>query len=565
MLEDLGAQRMSDPESLRKFVEWGIKAYPAKQYHLVLWNHGAGPLYGFGSDQNYPDTAMMSMPEMQQALKGAQAVTGVKLDLIGFDACLMASVEIAQALSPYGKYLLASEEVEPESGWDWAAYLGHVVNTPESTALSAGITTIDAYIAKMAQDGHRTVTASLVDLQKIETLTQALADIFGTVSAKLEGASGQQRFNIWADLAYARRVSHDFQTSWFSDDPDDLVDIGDFIALPKFADLDVSEAQVEAVQQALRQAVVYERHGDQLWDSSGLTMYFPLVGLQDVDQIYALYNALPVPAALKNIVGLYFTLASSQDWPAPQVSPLQTGLEDVNYAFVSNPRFQAAGYAALWRDSGGESQMVALKPLDAEISEADNDPRLEDSLRIAAHAKTGWFGLPQAQGSPYVVPVSVLPDDMPHFDADATLHHLVPVTVIPAGTSDLDEGSLLVSAFFEENASESGQRQRVYRIVGFVDEDDNPYASRPYTSLPVGSAVYPKRWNADRKWESNLVDLDDRIISQAIGDADTPREQWWTLAPLDVSAGVCMVDDCSLELGVIDYQGRYQFAQQVQP
>ena len=44
---------------------------------------------------------------------------GQPFELIGFDACLMASVEMASVASPYAKYMVASEEVEPGSGWDY--------------------------------------------------------------------------------------------------------------------------------------------------------------------------------------------------------------------------------------------------------------------------------------------------------------------------------------------------------------------------------------------------------------------------------------------------------------
>lgn len=564
LIDDLGAQRMSDPENLRKFIEWGVKAYPAQHYHLMLWNHGGGPLYGFGSDQNYPNTEMMSMPEMQQALEGAKGATGLKMSLIGFDACLMASVEIAQALSPYGNYLVASEEVEPGAGWDWQAYLNHLVSNASGGASSGAVTVqagkalIDAYVKKMAAQGQETVTASLVDLSKVGALSNSLGELFGAISTQLDAAAPAQRYKLWAELAYARRISHDFQTSWFGGGGANLVDVGDFIGMPKLGGLDVTEEQIEAVRKHLEQAVVYERHGDKLWGSSGLTMYFPLVGIQNPEHIYQHYNPLPVPAGLKDIVRHYLTLANSKDWPAPQVGAIQNGADDVRYAEVNNPAFQAAGYAALWQDSGGVSRMVAMKPLDADMSQDGQNLTKEDTIQIAAHAKTGWLGIAQSRGGK-VVPVAVLPDDMPHFDVDAVFQYSIPVSLIPAGTNVLVEGQLLVSAEPEGDPLPNGQRKRVHRIVGFNQFENNPYASRPDTSLPEGSALYPQRWNADREWESDLSRTDERIVTQSFGDADTPRDQWWTLEPVDL-AQVCTDGCCDLELGVVDYQGRYQFA-----
>ena len=38
----LGETNMGDPRVLEDFIKWGIKNYPAKNYLLVVWNHGNG-------------------------------------------------------------------------------------------------------------------------------------------------------------------------------------------------------------------------------------------------------------------------------------------------------------------------------------------------------------------------------------------------------------------------------------------------------------------------------------------------------------------------------------------
>lgn len=55
-------------------------------------------------------------------------VTGqpLKLDIIGFDACLMAMYEVGSVMAPYAHYLLASELLEPGQGWDYSS-LGNLV------------------------------------------------------------------------------------------------------------------------------------------------------------------------------------------------------------------------------------------------------------------------------------------------------------------------------------------------------------------------------------------------------------------------------------------------------
>ena len=54
------------------------------------------------------------MDEIERAFQRSRPGT---FDLVGFDACLMASVEVAKIIEPHAKYMIASEEVEPGHGW----------------------------------------------------------------------------------------------------------------------------------------------------------------------------------------------------------------------------------------------------------------------------------------------------------------------------------------------------------------------------------------------------------------------------------------------------------------
>ena len=42
-----------------------------------------------------------------------------KLDIIGFDACLMNMLEVAYQLRDHTEVVVGSEELEPGKGWDW--------------------------------------------------------------------------------------------------------------------------------------------------------------------------------------------------------------------------------------------------------------------------------------------------------------------------------------------------------------------------------------------------------------------------------------------------------------
>ncbi|MCD4785937.1 MAG: hypothetical protein K8T10_19125 [Candidatus Eremiobacteraeota bacterium] len=112
---------MSSPATLKKFVVDAMKRFPADNVALIFNDHGGG-FTGAMSDES--DGDFMSLPQMRQALTEAQEETGKKLDIIGFDACLMAGTEIAYELKEVGNILLAAEENEGGPGWTYDSMLG---------------------------------------------------------------------------------------------------------------------------------------------------------------------------------------------------------------------------------------------------------------------------------------------------------------------------------------------------------------------------------------------------------------------------------------------------------
>src|SRR5690606_29676842 len=115
-LEDLGEVEMGDAESLQDVIEWGLEQAKTVKVALVMWDHGGG-WNEFGNDDSH--RSELTLPEIRDALEAGltAAEREVKLDLIGFDACLMATYETARELEPFAQYLLASQELEPGNGW----------------------------------------------------------------------------------------------------------------------------------------------------------------------------------------------------------------------------------------------------------------------------------------------------------------------------------------------------------------------------------------------------------------------------------------------------------------
>ena len=64
----------------------------------------------------------MTLKGIDQALDSG----GVYFDFIGFDTCLMGTVENALMLTAHADYLIASEETEPGLGWYYTNWLSRL-------------------------------------------------------------------------------------------------------------------------------------------------------------------------------------------------------------------------------------------------------------------------------------------------------------------------------------------------------------------------------------------------------------------------------------------------------
>ena len=171
---------MGDESSLKLFLDYLRDGYVNfDQRFLTFWDHG-NSYRGFGGDSNFNEDDL-SMDQIAQAFQRSQA--GV-FDLIGFDACLMASVEVAKVIEPHAEYMIASEELEPGHGWLWSAVIQSYAE--EDDVVEAGIRMVDNFVQNVhGSNKHDRRTLSLLDLDQYDLLVATLNPVISAYGQQL--------------------------------------------------------------------------------------------------------------------------------------------------------------------------------------------------------------------------------------------------------------------------------------------------------------------------------------------------------------------------------------------
>ncbi|MBF0545708.1 MAG: hypothetical protein HQM08_14790 [Candidatus Riflebacteria bacterium] len=261
MVMNLGEVDMGNPKSLADFLTWGVKTYPAERVAVIIWNHGMG-WQGVSMDEE--SNRYLRLPDVSWALREGQKVLSQengkpsKFALLDFDACLMATLEVAYELSDTVDFLTASQETEPGTGMPYADYLAPLAANPQMEPREFAKILVEKYVAAYSKKGSFTnkvikgtsVTKSAIDLGKIPELVK-LTDTLGSqllskhdIYIKL--LSGPQKFS-----ASIRKYADET-----------LVDLADFCS--SFIDLKDTPEDIRKTCEKIVQTVGYPVSKDKL-------------------------------------------------------------------------------------------------------------------------------------------------------------------------------------------------------------------------------------------------------------------------------------------------------------
>ena len=265
LVDETSEAGMGKPETLGDFIQWGTENYASEHMGLILWNHGGGSITGVCFDEK-DNADSLSLAELDSALYDGFNASGRKFDFIGFDACLMGTVETANVLATYADYMYGSEETEPGSGWDYAEIGSYLAENPSADGAELGKVVCDSFLAACAaQNDDDLTTLSVIDLSKMDDFLVSFNTFAKEMYEAGEDASGR------AQLVRGIEAADNFGGNNKSEGYTNMVDMGGII--------DAGEgyaASAQAARQALDSVVVYSVTGSTHEGASGLAMYYPL-------------------------------------------------------------------------------------------------------------------------------------------------------------------------------------------------------------------------------------------------------------------------------------------------
>ena len=247
---DWGERNFGDPQTLIDFVTWAKANHPADRYALYFWGHGWNwhPGWVMEDDTNV-DT--LDYHEMMAAIPQLGFI-----DVVGYDGCNMASLEIYKLWQNKATAIAASEEYVGWNGIEYDSVISQLRANPFMSADQVAVATAQSAINL---GGERTWSAAAVDGRLSGLLTAV--DQFGTaLNAGL--AANRKKYDSAFGLT---------RTMWQAPMDKDLYDMA--AEINRAVSDPAIKARAQAVINAMGSVVLWEGHTNAYADVHGITIY----------------------------------------------------------------------------------------------------------------------------------------------------------------------------------------------------------------------------------------------------------------------------------------------------
>ena len=288
LVADDGTESMVKPATLTRFIQYCTTNYPANRQALIFWDHGGGSVSGYGYDEKNASLGSMGLSGIRTALQNA----GTTFDFIGFDACLMATLETGLMLDDYADYMIASEETEPGIGWYYTNWLTKLSANTSMPTIELGQNIVDDFVDECNRRcaGQKT-TLSVVDLAELSATVPTSLKSWAEDTSKL--LSGTE----YKTVSDARSSTREFASS-------SKIDQVDLVHLC----YNLGTTESEALAKALLGAVKYNKTSSAMSNAYGLSVYFPYQRKSYVKTAVNTYNDIGLDSAYSRCIQQFANL-----------------------------------------------------------------------------------------------------------------------------------------------------------------------------------------------------------------------------------------------------------------
>lgn len=287
--DNIGDLPMTDPSTLSSYIKWAGSNYPADRYALIFWDHGGGSVSGYGYDEKHKSAGSMNLAGINKALTAG----GLKYDFVGFDACLMATVETGLMLDAHSDYMIGSEETEPGIGWYYTRWLNELSADTSMSTLKIGKNIADDFVSECASNcpGQKT-TLSVVDVAELSATVPEDLKNFASSTTQLIDTKQYQT------VSTARSSSREFATS----SKIDQIDLIDFA-------LKLGNNEGTELANSLKSAVKYNKTSNNMTNAYGLSIYFPYRTTSKVDNMVSTYDEIGMDDSYSQCIQKFASMA----------------------------------------------------------------------------------------------------------------------------------------------------------------------------------------------------------------------------------------------------------------
>ncbi len=270
---DWGERDFGDKQTLIDFVTWTKANYPADHYALYFWGHGWNWHPGYvmrdetvntqDNDPNHSDT--LDMEEVKAALPSIGFI-----DMVGFDGCQMASIEVDMLWHGHATALSHSQEWVGGEGIQYDLVLAQLAANPNMTADQVAISTTQSATS------DKTWSAVAVD-SRFDSLLSAVNQWSVALNNGL--AANRKKY----DQSFTATRSF-----WQAPMDKDLYDMA-YEINSRVSDQNI-KSKSQAVMNAVNSVVLSERHVNAYADVHGITIYH-ISKATEKDSNYTYYRA----------------------------------------------------------------------------------------------------------------------------------------------------------------------------------------------------------------------------------------------------------------------------------